>query len=363
MPLRKKDHIISIVNDILIDYPSPMNISNWWNFGSFLGVFMVFQVLTGVFLRIHYIARLNLAFDSVVRILHDVNIGWLFRYLHATGASFIFIFIYLHVIRGVYYQSFKFAPKAWTSGIVLLLLTILTAFLGYVLPWGQIRFWAATVITNIISAVPVFGVIIVQWIWGGFAVREATLTRFYSFHFIFPFIILALIVVHILILHQTGSNNPLNISSSKNKIPFSHYFVYKDLFRFFVIILSFSLVLFFFPIIFNEPENFISANPLSTPAHIKPEWYFLWAYAILRAIPRKLGGVVAMLMAILVFLPFPFKPASKRASFYRKAFFFWLATLLILSWIGGCPVEWPYDYLRKVACTAYFSLVGVLFVM
>lgn len=363
MPIRKKDHIISLANDIFIDYPSPLNISNWWNFGSFLGVFIVFQVLTGLFLRIHYIARTDLAFDSVISILHNVNRGWIFRSFHATGASFLFIFVYLHVIRGIYYQSFKFAPKAWMSGIVLLLLTILTAFLGYVLPWGQIRFWAATVITNMISAVPFFGTDIVQWIWGGFAVREATLTRFYSFHFVFPFIILALILAHIIILHETGSNNPLNISSSKNKIPFSHYFVYKDLFRFLLIILLFCLSFLFFPIVFNEPENYMAANPLSTPAHIKPEWYFLWAYAILRAIPRKLGGVIAILIAIVVFLFFPLKATSKNFPLYNKVFFVWIASLLILSWIGGCPVEWPYDFLRKVACATYFSLVGILFII
>lgn len=361
MPLRKKDHLISVANDLIIDYPSPINISNWWNFGSFLGIFIVFQVLTGVFLRIHYIARVDLAFDSVVRILHDVNMGWLFRSFHATGASFLFIFVYLHVVRGIYYQSFRFTPKTWTSGIVILLLLILTAFLGYVLPWGQIRFWAATVITNIISAVPMFGTIIVQWIWGGFAVREATLTRFYSFHFVFPFVILALIFLHLLILHQTGSNNPLNISASKNKIPFAHYFIYKDLFRLLVILFSFSLVVLFYPILFNEPENFIAANPLSTPAHIKPEWYFLWAYAILRAIPRKLGGVVAMLIAILVFVVFPIKIKSNNLPLFNKVFYLWVASLFILSWIGGCPVEWPYDLLRKVACTTYFSLVAVIF--
>jgi ubiquinol-cytochrome c reductase cytochrome b subunit len=363
MPLRKKDHIISVANNLIIDYPSPINISNWWNFGSFLGLFIVFQTLTGIFLRIHYVARVNLAFDSVVNILHDVNIGWLFRSFHATGASFIFIFVYLHIIRGIYYQSFKFTPKTWLSGIVILLLLILTAFLGYVLPWGQIRFWAATVITNIISAIPFFGTQIVQWIWGGFAVREATLTRFYSFHFVFPFIILALIFIHLLILHQTGSNNPLNLSASKNKIPFSHYFIYKDLFSFLVIIFFYLAVVLFYPIIFNEPENFISANPLSTPAHIKPEWYFLWAYAILRAIPRKLGGVLAILIAIVAFFFFPLKSFSKNTSIYVKIFFIWTALLFILSWIGGCPVEWPYDFLRKVACFSYFFLLLVLFIV
>ena len=363
MALRKKNHLISFVNDLLVDYPSPINISNWWNFGSFLGIFIVFQILTGIFLSIHYIARIDLAFDSVIRILHNVNIGWIFRSFHATGASFIFIFVYLHVVRGIYFQSFIFAPHAWLSGILILLILILTAFLGYVLPWGQIRFWAATVITNIISAVPIFGLTIVEWIWGGFAVREATLTRFYSFHFVFPFVVLALIVLHLLVLHQTGSNNPLNISSSKNKIPFSHYFIYKDLLRFLIIIIIFCSVVIFFPIIFNEPENFLSANPLSTPAHIKPEWYFLWAYAILRAIPRKLGGVVAILIAIVVFVIFPLKNSSKNLPLLNKIFFFWIAALLLLWWIGGCPVEWPYDFLRKVLCFTYFFLVIVIFVV
>jgi ubiquinol-cytochrome c reductase cytochrome b subunit len=363
MALRKKDFILSLANNLIIDYPSPINISNLWNFGSFLGIFIVFQVLTGVFLSIHYIARTDLAFDSVISILHNVNIGWIFRSFHATGASFLFIFVYLHIIRGIYYQSFSFTPKTWTSGIIMLLLLILTAFLGYVLPWGQMRFWAATVITNIISAVPVFGTQIVQWLWGGFAVSEATLTRFYSFHFLVPFIILALIFVHLMILHETGSNNPLNISSSKNKIPFSHYFIYKDIFRFLLIIILFLVSLLFMPIIFNEPENFMSANPLSTPAHIKPEWYFLWAYAILRAIPRKLGGVIAMVMAIVVFLFFPLKTFSKNVPLLNKVFYFWLALLLILSWIGGCPVEWPYDFLSKVACFSYFFIVFLLFII
>jgi len=363
MALRKKDHILSFANDLLIDYPSPINITNLWNFGSFLGIFIVFQILTGIFLRIHYIARTELAFDSVISILHNVNIGWIFRSFHATGASFIFIFLYLHVIRGIYYQSFRFAPKAWLSGITLILLTILTAFLGYVLPWGQIRFWAATVITNIISAVPMFGIQIVEWIWGGFAVGEATLNRFYSFHFLFPFIILALILIHIIILHETGSNNPLNITATKNKIPFSHYFAYKDFFRFIIIILIFSVSLLFVPIIFNEPENFILAKASSTPAHIKPEWYFLWAYAILRAIPRKLGGVIAMAMSIVVFFLFPLKTFSNKVYILNKVFYIWIATLFILSWIGGCPVEWPYDFLRKVACTIYFSLVLLLFLL
>ncbi len=363
MALRKKNHLVSVVNDLLIDYPSPINISNWWNFGSFLGIFIVFQVLTGIFLRIHYVARVDLAFDSVIGILHNVNIGWIFRSFHATGASLIFIFVYLHVIRGIYFQSFTFAPNAWLSGMVILLVLMLTAFLGYVLPWGQIRFWAATVITNIISAVPMFGTTIVQWIWGGFAVRDATLTRFYSFHFVFPFVVLALIFIHLLILHQTGSNNPLSISASKNKIPFSHYFVYKDLLRFLIIILLFSIIILFFPMVFNEPENFLTANPLSTPAHIKPEWYFLWAYAILRAIPRKLGGVLAILIAIVVFVFFPLKEASKNLPLLNKVFYFWVASLFLLSWIGGCPVEWPYDFLRKLLCFTYFSLVGVLFVL
>nr|NP_991040.1 cytochrome b [Aldrovandia affinis]BAD12337.1 cytochrome b [Aldrovandia affinis] len=358
--LRKTHPILKIVNDALVDLPSPSNISAWWNFGSLLGLCLIMQILTGLFLAMHYTADISTAFSSVTHICRDVNYGWLIRNIHANGASFFFICIYMHIARGLYYGSYL-QKETWFVGVILLFLTMMTAFVGYVLPWGQMSFWGATVITNLLSAVPYVGNALVQWIWGGFSVDNATLTRFFAFHFLFPFAIVGATVIHLLFLHETGSNNPTGLNSDADKISFHPYFSYKDLLGFAILIIALTSIALFTPNLLGDPDNFTPANPLVTPPHIKPEWYFLFAYAILRSIPNKLGGVLALLASILVLMVVPILHTSKqRGLTFRPLtqFLFWtlVADMVVLTWIGGMPVEHPFIIIGQVASTVYFML-------
>lgn len=358
-PIRRRHPLFKIINNALIDLPAPSNISRWWNFGSLLGLCLIIQVLTGLFLAIHYTANIDSAFDSVNHICRDVNNGWLLRTLHANGASFFFICIYLHVGRGMYYNSFLYI-QTWTVGVLILFLVIGTAFIGYVLPWGQISFWGATVITNLLSAIPYLGTDLVQWLWGGFAVDNATLTRFFTFHFLFPFIVLAITIIHLLFLHQTGSNNPLGINRNYDKIPFHPYFSFKDLFGFIILIIFLFILTIYKPYGLGDPDNFIPANPLVTPPHIQPEWYFLFAYAILRSIPNKLGGVIALVLSIAILLIMPFSHIYKfqGIQFYPlNQILFWIlvSLVILLTWIGARPVEDPYIIIGQILTVLYFS--------
>nr|QWE36291.1 cytochrome b [Osmerus mordax]QWE36317.1 cytochrome b [Osmerus mordax]QWE37356.1 cytochrome b [Osmerus mordax] len=362
--LRKTHPLLKITNDALVDLPAPSNISVWWNFGSLLGLCLIIQILTGLFLAMHYTAETATAFSSVVHLCRDVNYGWLIRNMHANGASFFFICIYLHIGRGLYYGSFLY-KETWNIGVVLLLLVMMTAFVGYVLPWGQMSFWGATVITNLLSAVPYMGLDLVLWLWGGFSVDSATLTRFFAFHFILPFIIAAATVLHLLFLHQTGSNNPVGLNSDADKIPFHSYFIIKDLLGFMALFLALVSLALFAPNLLGDPDNFTAANPLVTPPHIKPEWYFLFAYAILRSIPNKLGGVLALLFSILVLMLVPLLHTSKQRGLTFRPFtqfLFWtlVADVVILTWIGGMPVEHPFIEIGQVASVIYFSIFLVL---
>nr|YP_009364582.1 cytochrome b [Junonia vestina]ARH11462.1 cytochrome b [Junonia vestina]USF17701.1 cytochrome b [Junonia villida]DBA11276.1 TPA_asm: cytochrome b [Junonia villida] len=358
-PIRKTHPIIKIINNSLIDLPSPSNISSWWNFGSLLALCLMIQIITGLFLTMYYTANIEMAFYSVNYICRNVNYGWLIRTLHANGASFFFICIYLHIGRGIYYESFNLM-YTWMVGVIILFLLMATAFMGYVLPWGQMSFWGATVITNLLSAIPYLGTMLVNWIWGGFAVDNATLTRFYTFHFLFPFIIMMLTMIHLLFLHQTGSNNPLGINSNLDKIPFHPFFTFKDLIGFIILILLLTLLSLTNPYLLGDPDNFIPANPLVTPIHIQPEWYFLFAYAILRSIPNKLGGVIALVMSILILiiLPFTFNKKIQGIQFYPlNQILFWsmITIIILLTWIGARSVEAPYIITGQLLTILYFS--------
>nr|BAI63499.1 cytochrome b [Cynops ensicauda] len=360
-PITRKTHpMLKIINNSFIDLPTPSNISYWWNFGSLLGVCLITQIITGLFLAMHYTADTQSAFSSVAHICRDVNHGWLVRNIHANGASFFFICIYLHIGRGMYYGSYLF-KETWNIGVVLLLLVMATAFVGYVLPWGQMSFWGASVITNLLSAIPYVGSSLVKWVWGGFSVDKATLTRFFAFHFLLPFLIAGVSMIHLLFLHETGSNNPTGIPSSQDKISFHPYFSYKDLLGFLLALLILLLISLIVPNLLVDPENFIPANPLMAPPHIKPEWYFLFAYAILRSIPNKLGGVIALLMSILILMFIPMLHTSKQRSLMFRSTsqtLFWLlvANTFILTWIGGMPVESPFTEVGQVASVLYFLL-------
>lgn len=358
-PIRTTHPIFSKINSALIDLPAPTNISIWWNYGSLLGLCLAIQILTGLFLSIHYVPNIELAFSSVVHISQDVNYGWILRSVHANGASIFFLFLYLHIGRGIYYGSYNLT-ETWNIGIILFILTMATAFMGYVLPWGQISFWGATVITNLFSAIPYIGKTLVEWMWGGFAVDNATLNRFFAIHFLLPFILIFIVILHLLFLHQHGSSNPLGINSDRDRIPFHNYYSSKDLLGYLLAIFFFLFIVLFSPNLLTDPENFLLANPLVTPVHIKPEWYFLWVYAILRSIPNKLGGVIALALALLILFILPISSASNKQSlaFYpplvQLLFWFLVASWVILTWIGGRPVEDPYILIGQIFTILYF---------
>jgi len=362
-----KDYLISVIDNHIIDYPSPINLNYAWSFGALAGICLVIQIVTGIFLAMHYTPHIDYAFSSVEHIMRDVNGGWLIRYMHANGASMFFIVVYSHIFRGLYYGSYM-APREhlWCSGVIIFFLMMGTAFMGYVLPWGQMSFWGVTVITNLASAIPFVGPSIVEWLWGGFSVDNATLNRFFSFHFVLPFVIAGLVIVHIALLHRDGSNNPLGVESSSDKISFYPYFYVKDLFSLMCFIVLFSVILFYYPNMLGHPDNYIPADSMSTPAHIVPEWYFLPFYAILRSIPDKFGGVAGMVGAILILLILPFTNTScVRSSAFRPIYrqFYWLLVIdfLMLGWIGQEAVARPFVAIGQVATVFYFFFFIILF--
>nr|UMR55055.1 cytochrome b [Cynopterus brachyotis] len=362
--IRKSHPLFKLINDALIDLPAPSNISSWWNFGSLLGICLLIQILTGSFPAMHCTSDTATAFQSVAHICRDVKYGWILRYLHANGASMFFICLFLHVGRGLYYGSYIYT-ETWNVGILLLFAVMATAFMGYVLPWGQMSFWWATVITNLLSAIPYIGTNLVEWIWGGFSVDKATLTRFFAFYFLLPFIISTLVMVHLLFLHKTGSNNLTGIPSDMDMIPFHPYYTIKDMLGTLAMVLMLLSLVLFTSDLLGDPDNYIPANPLNTPPHIKPEWYFLFAYTILWSIPNKLGGVLALVLSILILALMPLLHTSKQWSMMfwpLSQCMFWLlvANLLTLTWIGGQPVEHLFIIIGQLASILYFLLILVL---
>nr|QTC30737.1 cytochrome b [Psyttalia lounsburyi] len=354
-----KNKIFEILMNSLVNLPTPVNISIWWNFGSLLGLCLIIQIITGLFLSMHYTSNIDYSFNSIIHIIQDVNYGWLMRLIHMNGASFFFICVYLHIGRGLYYMSFKFI-KTWMIGVLILLMMMGTAFLGYVLPWGQMSFWGATVITNLVSALPYIGLMLVEWVWGGFSVNNATLNRFYSLHFLMPFILLFLVIIHLMFLHDTGSNNPLGVDSNYYKIIFHNYFSLKDILGYMIFITIMLAVMMEVPYILSDPENFIMANSMVTPIHIQPEWYFLFAYTILRSIPNKLSGVIALLLSILILmiLPYIYNNKFQGLMIYPISqiyFWFYFNMLIMLTWLGSQAVESPFIKLSQLLTVLYFS--------
>ena len=354
--------IISTLKHSLVDYPTPRNLNYWWNFGSLAGFFLLLQIITGIVLAMHYVPSTLGAFDSVEHIMRNVNYGWLIRYVHMNGATFFFIVVYIHIFRGLYYGSYKYPRELlWWLGLVILLLMMATAFMGYVLPWGQMSFWGATVITNLFSAVPGIGESIVQWLWGGYSVDNPTLNRFFALHFVFPFLIVGVVILHIVALHVHGSNNPLGIERKgpKDSIPFHPYYTIKDLLGLGVALILFVCVIFYFPDYFGHPDNYIPADPLVTPPHIVPEWYFLPFYAILRAIPDKLGGVIAMGGAVFILFLLPWLDTSKVRSgtfrpIFKKVYWLFVIDVVVLGWVGANPPEGIYILIGRIATSYYF---------
>ncbi len=354
--------IFSFLDHEAHDYPTPKNLNYFWNFGSLAGIALVIMIVTGITLAMSYTAHTDYAFDSVERIMRDVNHGWLIRYIHMNGASFFFIVVFIHIFRGLYYGSYK-APREllWMLGVVILLLMMATAFMGYVLPWGQMSFWGATVITNLFSAIPLVGESIVVWLWGGFSVDNPTLNRFFALHYLLPFLIVGVVILHLVALHRFGSNNPLGIDTRgpQDTVPFHPYYTIKDFFGLSIFLSLFAAAVFFFPNMMGHPDNYIPANALQTPAHIVPEWYFLPFYAILRAVPDKLGGVLAMFGAIAILFVLPWLDRSPiRSGRFRPLFkiFFWVLFLdcLVLGYIGAMPAEGIYVVIGRVATVWYF---------
>jgi len=367
MRLIKKYAYLGALDTMGVRYPSPSNFSYFWSFGVFAITCLIIQLITGIFLAMHYSPDVSLAFISVEHIMRDVNFGWLIRYIHANGASMFFIVIYIHMFRGLYYSSFV-RPRQflWISGVIIYFLMIGTAFLGYVLPWGQMSFWAATVITNLVSAIPKIGDAIVVWLWGGYAIGNATLTRFFTIHFTLPFVILALVVVHILLLHEFGSNNPLGVDFYPDIAYLTPYYTVKDLLSIVYFLIFFGLFVYFFPNLLGHPDNYIPANPLVTPIHIVPEWYVLPLYAILRSIPSKLGGVIAMLGAIFVLAIIPvILEAEIRALKFRilakPSYFLFLVICVILGWIGAAPIKTPFYQVGQLATIFYFLYFLIIY--
>jgi len=359
-PRFNKEKTVALIDSHINNYPTPINLNYLWSFGSTAGICLVFQILSGIFVTMHYCAHPDIAFNSVEHVMRDVNNGWIIRYFHCNTASLFFVLVYCHIFRGLYVGSYMYPrAKLWMTGIIIFLLMMATAFLGYVLPWGQMSFWGATVITNLFSAVPIIGDTLVEWLWGGYSVAAATLQRFFCFHFLLPFILTGFTLLHLNYLHQVGSNNPLGVNTDNDYISFFSYYYVKDLFAFFILIFLLSYFIFFYPNILGHPDNYIEANPMVTPAHIVPEWYFLPFYAILRSIPDKLGGIAAMLGAILILLVLPFIYNSNiRSTEFRPIFkiFFWILFIdfLILGWIGQQPVESPFIEIGQIASFYYF---------
>ena len=361
-----KNSLLGFVSSHIVTYPTPLNLSYMWSFGSLAGLCLVIQIVTGILLAMHYIPHTDIAFASVEHIMRDVNYGWLLRYTHANGASMFFIVVYSHIFRGLYYGSYIMPRgKLWASGVIIFLIMMATAFLGYVLPWGQMSLWGATVITNLFSAIPLCGSSIVEWLWGGFSVGLATLNRFFSLHYLLPFLIAGLVLLHLALLHEEGSNNPLGTNTGTDVIPFYPYYYVKDLLAFFGFVFLFSFFVFYYPNVLGHPDNYIEANPMVTPPHIVPEWYFLPFYAILRSIPDKLGGVLAMVLAILVLLLLPIINTSETRSadfrpFYKFIFYIFMFNFLILGWIGQQPVENPFILVGALCTLVYFVTILIL---
>ncbi len=362
----RKNTLFSIIDSLFIIHKSPIFLGYFWNFGVFAFLCLAIQLITGLFLAMHYSSDTNQAFDSVEHIMRDVNNGWFLRYAHANGASFFFISVYIHIFRGLYYGSFTHPRKSvWYVGTVILFLIITTAFLGYVLPWGQISYWAATVITNFLTALPVVGQLLVRWVWGGYSVEGPTLTRFYALHYLLPWVILVLVFFHIYLLHKTGSGNPHGFERGIDDEPFYPYYIIKDIYAILLFFIAFSVVVFFYPNALGHPDNYVPANPLVTPSHIVPEWYFLPFYTILRSIPNKLFGVCAILFAIISIglVPFAQRPNIRSIEFRPASrFFFWwlLACCVILAWIGSQTAKYPYVGIGQYATTFYFLYFWVI---
>jgi len=361
MRLLKTHVLLRLLNSYVVDSPEPANISYLWNFGSLLGTCLIIQIVTGAFLAMHYTPHVDFAFNSVEHIMRDVNNGWIIRYTHANVASFFFIFVYMHIARGLYYSSYK-TPRVllWSIGVIILILMIAIAFLGYVLPYGQMSLWGATVITNLLSAIPVFGQDIVEFVWGGFSVNNATLNRFFSLHYLLPFVLAALAVAHLIALHEHGSNNPNGVSSNGDRLAFHPYFIFKDLVTIFGFFLALSIIVFFYPNVLGHSDNYIPADPMVTPASIVPEWYLLPYYAILRSIPNKLLGVIAMFGSLLILIILPLVDVSRiRGNQFRPAmklaFWFFVVDFFILMWIGSQHPETPYVEIGQVATAFYFA--------
>nr|QYF07845.1 cytochrome b [Proceratium itoi] len=353
-----KYNLITLMNNSLLKLPTPINISYMWNMGSLLGISLMIQIISGFFLSMHYCPNINMAFISMIHIMQNVNYGWLMHNIHMNNASLFFIFLYLHISRGLYYNSFKLT-NTWMIGVSIFLISMATAFLGYVLPWGQMSYWGATVITNLVSTIPFIGEMIVQWLWGGFSINNATLTRFYSLHFILPFMIILMIIIHLYFLHETGSSNPLGVNSNLNKIPFHIYFTLKDIFGLMIPLILLSIIILQYPYNLGDPDNFSPANPMITPIHIQPEWYFLYAYAILRSIPNKMGGVIALISSIFILYTLPLMNNNKLNSFMFypiNQLMFWMFSniFITLTWLGTQVIETPFIQLSQLLSIIYF---------